>query len=250
MAAKLQASFAALGASEARYRGLFEDSPVSLWEEDASALKRHLDDLRSSGVADFSAYFESHAEAVATCAALVKIVNVNRATLEIFQTKDKTLLLSGLTNTFVPASYAAFRDELIGLAGGRFTFEAASVRQTFDGTEIYVSLRSTIVPGFEDDWSKMLVSLTDVSGRQQSEMALRRSEETFATSFRSSPAAMTISRLGGDRHLFEANAAFEHLSGYRRDEILGHTTLELGLWAVPQDRERIARAPGRGQEHP
>ena len=39
--------------SEKRYHGLFEDLPIALWEEDFSALKRHIETLRQSGVTDF-----------------------------------------------------------------------------------------------------------------------------------------------------------------------------------------------------
>ena len=39
--------------SEMRYRALFEDSPISLWEEDFSGLKRYFDHLKTEGVRDF-----------------------------------------------------------------------------------------------------------------------------------------------------------------------------------------------------
>ena len=47
----------ALRESEARYRGLFEDSPIALWEEDFSAVKQRLDALRQDGVTNFAAVF-------------------------------------------------------------------------------------------------------------------------------------------------------------------------------------------------
>ena len=43
----------ALRRSEARYRDLFENSPISLWEQDFSAVKQRLDMLRKAGVTDF-----------------------------------------------------------------------------------------------------------------------------------------------------------------------------------------------------
>ena len=54
----------ALRESESRYRGLFEDSPISLWEEDFSAVKQRLNTLQSEGVTDMHAYLESHPEEV------------------------------------------------------------------------------------------------------------------------------------------------------------------------------------------
>ncbi len=46
----------ALRGSEARYRELFENSPISLWEQDFSAVKQRLDALRRAGVMDFRSY--------------------------------------------------------------------------------------------------------------------------------------------------------------------------------------------------
>src|SRR5215216_4699539 len=52
-------------ASEARFRGLFEHAPVSIWEEDFSVVRQYIDHLRDSGVVDFSSYFNTHPEVVA-----------------------------------------------------------------------------------------------------------------------------------------------------------------------------------------
>jgi PAS domain S-box-containing protein len=62
------------------------------------------------------------------------------------------------------------------------------------------------------------------------------SEERFAKAFESSPLALTITSLKTGR-LLEVNETFTRLSGYAREEAVGRTTLELGLWAEPSDRE-------------
>ena len=51
-----------LKASEERYRTLFEESPISLWEEDFSRVKAYLDNLKASGVEDFESYFKAQHE--------------------------------------------------------------------------------------------------------------------------------------------------------------------------------------------
>jgi PAS domain S-box-containing protein len=73
--------------------------------------------------------------------------------------------------------------------------------------------------------------------RAQEELfkGLRESEERFAKAFESSPLALTITSLKTGR-LLEVNETFTRLSGYTRDEAVGRTTLELGLWARPTDR--------------
>ena len=45
-----------------------------------------------------------------------------------------------------------------------------------------------------------------------------------------------------DEKLLEVNSAFERLTGYSSAEALGRTSLELGLWASPEDKAVIERA--------
>jgi rsbT co-antagonist protein RsbR len=60
--------------SEARYRGAFESSPVSLWEQDWTAVKAHLEPLVASGVTDLDAYLRSHPSEVLACVGMVRVV--------------------------------------------------------------------------------------------------------------------------------------------------------------------------------
>jgi PAS domain S-box-containing protein len=74
----------------------------------------------------------------------------------------------------------------------------------------------------------------DVTERHRAEEALRQSETKFATAFRASPHAMTITSLRDGRFI-DVNASFERQSGYSREEVLGKTILEVGLWADSAD---------------
>jgi PAS domain S-box-containing protein len=74
----------------------------------------------------------------------------------------------------------------------------------------------------------------DVTDRFRAEQALRLSEAKFATAFRASPHAMTISSLRDGRFI-DVNASFERQSGYSREEILGKTLLEIGMWVDSAD---------------
>ena len=63
------------------------------------------------------------------------------------------------------------------------------------------------------------------------------SEERFSKAFRASPMVCAIASLKDDRYI-EVNNAFERTSGWCRDEIIGRTEAELGLWA---DRQALQR---------
>ena len=169
---RVAARTAELSISEARFRGLFEHAPVSIWEEDFSAVRQHIDDLRGAGVVDLLAYFDAHPEAVVESARRVKIVDVNRATLEMYQAENKAQLLADLSKVLGPESLIPFKEELLSLARGEASFESETVNYTLRGERRVVFVRLTVAPGYEQTWSKVFVGVNDITERRQAEKAL------------------------------------------------------------------------------
>jgi PAS domain S-box-containing protein/putative nucleotidyltransferase with HDIG domain len=176
----------ALRESEARYRGLFEDSPISLWEEDFSSVKQQLEALRRQGVTDFRAYLQSHTDVVAECARLVKITNVNHATLKLFAATSKAELVHNLDRVFGDESYDAFVDELVNIAEGRTEFQWAGINRTLAGDRLDVSLGWSAVPGYESSLSRVIISLMDVTERKRAEAERDRQAGELAVLYRAS----------------------------------------------------------------
>src|SRR5688572_18718965 len=69
--------------SEDRFRSLFENTPVSIWEEDFSAVRALLDGLKDQGVSDLDGYLTDHPEVISKCLGLVRIIDVNRMALNL-----------------------------------------------------------------------------------------------------------------------------------------------------------------------
>src|SRR6266545_791026 len=78
----------------------------------------------------------------------------------------------------------------------------------------------------------------DITARRRAEEALRFSEEKFAKAFRSSPLRVSISTLAEGRFL-EVNDAFLRDHGFTREQVIGRTSPELGLWSNPEHRRRL-----------
>ncbi len=104
-----------LVASENRLRGLFEDSPISLWEEDYSEIKAFFDQLRREGIEDFGEYLDQHPETIARCMGMIRVLDVNRKTLRLFGAASKQDLLQNLAQVFRDEMRLHFRDELLYL---------------------------------------------------------------------------------------------------------------------------------------
>lgn len=163
--------------TEERYHQLFTHSPVSLWEEDASELNLHFDHLRKTGVKNFKAYFESHPEAVHHCASLIKVVDVNNASLRMYKAERKEDFFKGLNKIFSEKSYEQFKKILIAITEGKRYFEIEGIQKTFTGEEIYVMLCFSIVPGYEKTLFKVFISIFDITQRKNAEEALSNYKE-------------------------------------------------------------------------
>jgi PAS domain S-box-containing protein len=166
-----------LQASEERYRRLFEESPVALWEEDFQAVKRRLDHLRNNGVRDFQAFFTDHPEVVKECAGLVEVLDVNQACLTLYRAASKEELLGGIDRTFSAASRALFRQELLALAGGATHFEGETETVSLSGETNYVAVRVYVAAGHERELSRVLVSMIDLTERKRRDEHRRRVQQ-------------------------------------------------------------------------
>ena len=81
----------------------------------------------------------------------------------------------------------------------------------------------------------------DVTEKKRAEKELRESEEKFSRAFQNSPDAVAIAK-AVDGTLIDVNEAFIRMSGYSREEVIGRTAIELGLWSNPEDRDRYVAA--------
>jgi PAS domain S-box-containing protein len=106
-----------------------------------------------------------------------------------------------------------------------------------DGTETVLSVDSAPIYDSEGRMALAVVTFIDIAERRRAEEDLRESEERFAKAFRASPDSLVISRLA-DGVILEANDSFLAISGFERDELVGKSTLSLGIYLDPATRQR------------
>ena len=161
-----------LATSENHVRGLFEHSPVSLWVEDFSAIKRLLDELRMQGIEDFRVFTDVHPEFVERCMQEIRVLDVNRQTLQMFHAPDKVTLLHRLGEVFRDNMQGPFREQLVDLWHGKLFQQREVVNYGLNGNEVNVLMQFSVLPGHEQDWSQVQVALTDITARKKAESYL------------------------------------------------------------------------------
>jgi len=73
-------------------------------------------------------------------------------------------------------------------------------------------------------------------------------KDKYNKAFNSSPYAMLLTKVL-DGKIFEVNEGFVRMTGYQPEEVVGKTTLEVGLWIDPEDRKEFVRDLMNGDVH-
>jgi len=167
-----------------------------------------------------------------------RLLSVNEGPVKLLGYSVEELLNKPMRDFLLPEARAQFDESLVRIQKDGFV-KGLMVVLTKSGErriwEYYNTLRT-------DGVSTPIVRgiAHDVTEQKRIERALRLSEEKFSKAFRVSPNAIVISRLEDDE-LIEFNDRFLHVTGFSREEVIGHTSLELGLWTNSEDRENIRR---------
>ena len=171
-------------------RHLFECAPISLWEEDFSSVKATLDSLAARQVGDLRAYLIAHPEVVERCERQIRVLDVNRKTLELFGARDKRHLLNSLDQVFRDEMRAHFLEELLDIASGKLAYEREGINYALDGRKVYIKVHFAVLPGCEETFERVLVALEDITARREAELARQASAAHFHGLFEDSPISL------------------------------------------------------------
>ena len=125
-------------------------------------------------------------------------------------------------------------------------FQGELQQRCKDGSLVWVEISTSAMRDPEGRVVGIIGVSRDASVRHAAQEGVRTSEIKFRTMFESAPVMITLSSLEDGRYI-EVNDNFCTLSGYSREETLGHTSIDQG-WLTPEDRESIlAEIQTKGQ---
>lgn len=176
MSDKIQRREHSLQASEKKFRGLFENTEVSIWNEDASGVFAKLESLRRQGVTDLRQHLEENPQLVRDLIAGVKVVQVNEATLTLFNAATQEDMLARIDRTFGPDTIKVFIDELCAIWDRKQRFRAEASFRTLDGKELSTII-SFHIPETAEGFKSFPVTIIDITERKQAEQELAKYRE-------------------------------------------------------------------------
>ena len=109
-----------------------------------------------------------------------------------------------------------------------------------DGKVAWVNVNVTAILNRAGQPVRTMATIEDITERKAAERRLQENEARLSIIFQHSPLGIVMSRLD-DGRIMDVNAAFADLHGYTRDELVGRSSGELKMWAVPAQRDGMIR---------
>jgi diguanylate cyclase (GGDEF)-like protein len=181
-----------LDAADVGSTDLFELTPTSLWLEDYSRLRALFDTWREQGVTDLRAFLETDTRRVAQCSACIRVLKVNRRTLQMYGARDFDELSARLDDVLRDDMLEAHVDELVQMWSGNGAFESKSVNYTLDGRRMDILLKGVMLPGHEASWDRVLVAIDDITALEDARRRAAASHQYAQGLFEHAPVSLWI----------------------------------------------------------
>lgn len=181
----------------------------------------------------YQVLFENNLAAVYVSTLEGKLLNCNAAFLRMYGFKSKEEALAHPTIFLYPQP--AQREEFLNdltRHGQILNYEGTQVR--LDGTLFWILERAIVVKDSDGNTYIEGTSI-DITERKQSEIALKQSEERFATIFRQSPVGCAILSLDGV--FLNVNDNLLRMLALPAEKVIGKAAVDLGLWKSYAERE-------------
>ncbi|HEY4202876.1 MAG TPA: sensor domain-containing diguanylate cyclase [Devosiaceae bacterium] len=182
---------------------MFELAPVSLWLEDYSGLKQLFVRWREAGVTDLAAYFRQDPGKVRECAETIRILEVNERTNALFEADGLDHLVANLGSVFRDDMLETHGEEMVQLWNGHLEFSNVSVNYSLTGRRIDIQMTGRVLPGFEENWERVLVAIEDVTEREAARRQQAISAQYAQGLFAHSPVSLWVEDFSSIKNLLD-----------------------------------------------
>jgi two-component system, cell cycle sensor histidine kinase and response regulator CckA len=217
---------------------------VSVIARDVSAERRAEAALQQSE-AEFRQLAEAMPQIVWITRADGQNVYFNQRWMDYTGLAPEESLGGGWTKPFHPEDRQRASDawQRATATGGSYSLECRLRR--LDGAYRWWLIRGLPMRDAAGQVAKWCGTCTDIDDLKLADLATAESERRFAQVFHTSLMAVAILEAPSER-MIDVNGRCAEFFGFARDEMIGHTTSELGLWADPADRQRLVAGMAGG----
>ena len=163
-----------------------------------------------------------------------QILDANHAAFEAYGYTHGELLSLTAADIRSSEDKHLISQQLSRSASEGIRFETTHIRKNGERFDVEVISR-----GIEIQGRMLLFSVVrDITERRRSEAAIRLSEDKFSKAFYASRDSININRCSDGKYI-EVNEGFTLMSGYISEDVIGKSSIELGIWVDSADREKL-----------
>jgi len=167
--------------TEIKYRLLFEESPIAMYNLNMFDVKKHFEMMRITRSSQFFEAIKKQPTLITELITSTKILDVNKIAIELVGAKDRIELDEFFTHENIMKNIDLYSKLLLQLLLGKTNFEDEFTVISLKGEIAKIILKVSIAPGFEETWSKVFLSVINVTKRTQAVINLKRERKVFKT---------------------------------------------------------------------
>ncbi|NWH03647.1 PAS domain S-box protein [Desulfobacter latus] len=185
--------------------------------------------------------FEAMNDIILICDTSGRLIETASSKSKFFYRPPDEIIGKHLDDIFTPEKATFFMDAITTSVSRKAPVKI-DYELTIDGHPLWFSASISPMPP-----DQVVCVIRDITNRKKTEEQLRQSEEKFSKIFSMTPSIVTITRLE-DGCFIEANKGFEDVTGWKRDEVIGRTSTEIGFWGSPTSRPDMVASLKAGND--
>ncbi len=203
--------------SEKKYKLIFENTPVSLWELNITKLCNYFEKIKRKGITDFNVFFNENPEELLICLKKIQLLNINNETLNLHGFKNKEELFNNRNKLLTSKSVVILKKTLIAIANKKHFFNSEAEFLTFDGKKKYINLKFRI-PSYQSKKKISIVSVIDITYKKKRELKLKQTNNKIESILDTAPIGIGFIV---KREFVDVNNMLCQITGYEKNELIG-----------------------------
>ncbi len=169
---------------------------MAMWIQDFSAVKKIFQQWIENGIEDLEQYLLEDPERLQECLIVIKTIQVNQSTLDLYEASDLNEILLSFANLHAEKISIEKVNFFVALWNKKTQYICPSVNYTCKGKKIDIQLKANFMPGYEETWERLLLTTENISDYQDA----RRFAESL---FLYSPTALWVRDYSHIKSLFD-----------------------------------------------
>ena len=227
--------------SEIRFKSLFEDYPIALWEKDFSLVRNYLVelDLMHKSAEEVKKYLGTHPEVVIKAMTLIRVIDVNTMCMKLHNAENKEELTVGFQKLIGERYSCNFANHILAITQGENEIIAETIIKTAHGEPRDVKFRWSVISGFEESLARTIVSTEDITVQKQSENIIKKSQQRVESLINTIDGIVWEFDTETDRYNF-VSKKIESILGYTAEEWISNSV----FWPEhihPDDKDWVVK---------